>query len=276
MSYRRLSRPDDRRWNTGDWVKWLSDHDVAPSVNADEIGVCSLCRAPTPIGPQGTPYRRCWDCQHKYSPVLDGLVPICYSLHGGLEGLLWNAKNEPRQEWLHYPLASLLCTFLQKHRNCIENHYGGKFDLLIAMPSHSSTRNGVGHLDQMINTIEGFPTEWTTGALVKNSPSKADHHRKQIVPDLFTASAAVQRKRILLFDDTYTTGGSIASAAHALKQRGASSVVGLTLGRQLNADWSDSADFVAALSGRKLNLGDCAVHGRGSESLLDQLFRQPS
>ncbi|MFF2598933.1 ComF family protein [Streptomyces californicus] len=156
----------------------------------------------------------------------------------------------------------------------MENYYGGKFDMLIPMPSHSSTRHGVGHLDGIIRCIKDFPSEWTTGALVKNSPSKADSRRARIVPELFTATAAVRGKRILLFDDTYTTGGSIASAAYALKQRGAVSVVGLTLGRQLRADWPDSKDFAAALTGRELNIRDCAVHGGRSEDMFD-LFAQP-
>ncbi|MFD8475246.1 ComF family protein [Streptomyces globisporus] len=156
----------------------------------------------------------------------------------------------------------------------MEDYYGGKFEMQISMPSHSSTRNGIGHLDQMIRPIKGFSTQWTTGALVKNSPSKAESRRSKIVPELFTATAAVRGKRILLFDDTYTTGGSIASAAYALKQRGAATVVGLTLGRQLRADWRDSREFAATLPGRGLNVRDCAVHGRRPESAFDLFFKQ--
>lgn len=275
MSYRRLLRPDDHGWKTSDWVRWLRDQGVAPSVNAEDAGVCSLCRAPTRVGAQGTPYERCYNCVHKYASVLDGFVPICYSLHDGLEGLLWNVKNKDGHEWLRTPLGSLLWTFLKKHQSCIESYYGGKFDLLIAMPSHSSTRGGLGHLEETIGRVKGFSSEWTTGALIKNDASKADSRRERIVPDLFTATAAVRGKRILLLDDTFTTGGSMASAAYALKQRGAASVVGLTFGRQLRADWRDSRDFAIALSGRELNILECAVHGGRPADLLDSIFRQP-
>jgi hypothetical protein len=200
---------------------------------------------------------------------------MCYSLQSGLEGILWYAKNEARYAWLRLPLASLLCEFLKAHRSCIENYYGGSFDLSIAMPSHPSTRGGLGHLEAIINSVQGFSREWTTGALVKNDASKAGTRRGEIVPDLFSASPAVRGKRVLLFDDTYTTGGSIASAAHALKQAGAATVVGLAFGRQLSAEWHDSREFVASLSGRTLEIAECAVHGERPVNPFDFLFSQP-
>lgn len=261
MSYRSFSFPSGgRAWNTDEWVQWLRDQNVAPSVKADEIGTCSLCRAPTPIGSRGTHYDKCYNCRDKYSGVLDGLVPICYSLQSGLEGALWRAKNDPNGAWLRMPLGSLLCTFLAEHQSCIESRYGGAFDLLIAMPSHASTRGGHSHLDSVIDIVQDFDTKWSRGLLSKTDASKAVTRRAEIVPGLFSATSTVRGKRVLLFDDTFTTGGSLVSAAYALKQEGATSVVGLTLGRQLRADWPHSSDFVAMLSGRTLEISECAVH----------------
>lgn len=275
MSYRRFARPDDRNWGTANWVRWLREQHVAPSVLADDAGTCSLCRTPTPVGPQGTPYERCYNCRRVFSDVLDGLVPICYSLHDGLEGILGRSKNEPPDVWLRRPLGSLLWTFLKHHLKCIEGFYGGTFDLWIAMPSHSSARGGRNHLDALIGHVRDFADEWSSGVLVKNDASKARVRREKIVPELFTAIPAVSGKRILLFDDTFTTGGSMASAAHALKQAGAVSVVGLTFGRQLRADWPNSREFVAALGGRGLEIDQCAVHGGREADPFEIFFRQP-
>lgn len=256
-------------------MRWLREQHVAPSVLADDAGTCSLCRTPTPVGSQGTPYERCYNCRHTFSSVLDGFVPMCYSLHGGLEGILWRAKNEASDVWLRRPLGALLWTFMKLHLKCMESFYGGAFDLRVAMPSHSSTRGGVSHLGAVIGHVRDFAPEWTNGALVKNDASKAGMRRERIIPDLFTASSAVRGKRVLLFDDTFTTGGSMASAAYALKQGGAVSVVGLSFGRQLKAEWRDSRDFVASLAVRELEMGKCVVHGGRQVDPLDFFFHQP-
>ncbi|MFJ6764061.1 phosphoribosyltransferase family protein [Streptomyces sp. NPDC091282] len=189
--------------------------------------------------------------------------------------MLGCSKNEPPDAWLRLPLGSLLFTFLRRHLECIEGFYGGAFDLKIVTPSHSSTRGGVSHLDALIGHIRGFSSEWASDILVKNDASKAGTRRGKIVPDLFTAKPVVEGKRVLLFDDTFTTGGSMASAAHALKRSGATSVVGLAFGRQLNAEWRDSKDFVASLCDRELELDKCVVHGGSQTDPFDLFFRQP-
>jgi hypothetical protein len=200
---------------------------------------------------------------------------MCYSLEDGLEGILWRAKNEPSDVWLRRPLGALLWTFTKLHLECIESFHGGAFDLRVVMPSHSSTRGGVSHLDALIGHVRNFASEWNNGILVKNNASKAGTRRERIVPDLFTANPAVKGKRVLLFDDTYTTGGSMASAAYALKRSGAMSVVGLSFGRQLNANWRDSRDFVASLAGRELDIKKCVVHGGRKADPFESFFRQP-
>lgn len=275
MSYRRFARPNDHGWTTADWIGWLQEQHVAPSVLSNDEGICSLCRAPTRIGPHGTPYERCYECRHTLSTVLDGVVPMCYSIHDGLESILWRSKNQPSDSWLRLPLGSLLWTFMKKHFECIEGFYGGAFDVHIAMPSHPSTRGGVSHLDTLIGNVHGFANFWDSDVLTKNDASKAGARRGRIIPDLFTAKPVVSGKRVLLFDDTFTTGGSMASAAHALKRSGAVSVVGLTFGRQLNAEWKDSKDFVASLSSRELEIDECAVHEGRPMDLFDLCFRQP-
>ncbi|QHF92663.1 hypothetical protein DEH18_00660 [Streptomyces sp. NHF165] len=200
---------------------------------------------------------------------------MCYSLHDGLEGVLWRAKNRASGEWLRLPLASLLWTFMSKHLSCVERAYGGAFDLRIAIPSHPDARGGVDHLQSVIDLVEDFDSEWNTGALVKSNSSKAGARRSRIEADLFVADPMVSGKRILLFDDTFTTGGTMASAAHALKRGGARSVIGMAFGRQLKADWPDSQEFVEFLSGRELNLEQCVVHSESKTHQVNPFFGSP-
>lgn len=273
MSYRRFIRPVDRGWNTGHWVDWLREQRVAPSVlPADAEVTCLTCRAPTRVGNLGTPYERCYDCKSVVSLSLDGLVPICYSVRSGLEAVLWRAKNEPSDAWLRIPLGALLYAFLMRHERCIEAMYGGPFDLRVAVPSHSSTRGGVNHLDRLIGCVQDFSSSWNSEALVKNSASKAKTRRAEIIEGLFLASSIVEGKRILLLDDTFTTGGTLANAAHALKARGARAVVGVTIGRQLSETWEFSKDLVADLPKRQLELDSCVVHGGPSKDPFAALF----
>ncbi|WP_438303347.1 hypothetical protein ACSHXN_17995 [Streptomyces sp. HUAS TT11] len=164
---------------------------------------------------------------------------------------------------------------MAQHLQCVEGFYGGKFNLRVAMPSHYSTRGGLQHLDAVIDSVRDFSSEWTSGVLLKNETSKAETRRAQIVPGLFTANPAVKGQRILLFDDTFTTGGTMASAAYALKQAGASSVVGLSFGRQLRAGWKDSREFVASLTDRGLEIDKCVVHGGRQEDPFSFVFHQP-
>ncbi|WP_368661746.1 ComF family protein [Streptomyces sp. NA02950] len=105
--------------------------------------------------------------------------------------------------------------------------------------------------------------EWSHGILVKNSTKKANERRRKITPDAFSASDVVKGARVLLLDDTYTSGGTLASAAHALKVRGATRVVGLTFGRQLGDEWEDSRRIIDDLPRRTLDLSQCAVHESG-------------
>jgi orotate phosphoribosyltransferase len=63
---------------------------------------------------------------------------------------------------------------------------------------------------------------------------------------------AVKGKRVLLFDDTWTTGASIASSAAVLKSAGARSVVATAVGRQLQANgrYYNTQEIVSAVRTR--------------------------
>ncbi|MFE2646444.1 ComF family protein [Streptomyces nigra] len=227
-----------------------------------------MCHAPTPIGPQGTHYARCFPCNSgRYSTALRGFVPICYSVHEGLEGALWRVKNEDASSWLQLPLASLLWTFLNSHLKCIEGAYGGAFDLGVTVPS-SKQRNGVNHLDALLSCIQTWPVPWKRGLLTKMRSEPAAERRQQIVSDLFSADPSVNGRRILLLDDTFTSGGTMASAAHALRDAGASCVVGISFGRQLNVNREEARDLISELPQRPLDLETCRVHGMSEVDLF--------
>ncbi|MEU4887534.1 ComF family protein [Streptomyces xinghaiensis] len=185
---------------------------------------------------------------------------MCYSVHDGLESLLGRVKNDDHYRWLRYPLASLLWAFTRDHLPCIEGNFGGTFDLRVTVPSHRDTRAGVDHLNEIIRCVPDMTPLWEKDILQKQRPDKATTRRREIVPGLFSADPSVRGKRILLLDDTFTSGGTMASAAYALKRSGAIRVIGLAFGRQLNKTWEEHKDLISQLPDRELSLASCAVH----------------
>lgn len=244
------------------WVGWVQDQGVGTSVRPDEVGVCRTCWTPTKKGPDGTPYQQCWDCRTHFGNVLEAAIPISYSLPDDLMSMIWQVKNASGMEWLRRPLVSILYRFLEQHLSCIERSVGGAFDLITVVPSHPSRRNGVDHLKTLQRTVTTWPQKWDLDLLDKQMPTRADTRRKSVVPGLFTLASGTQiiGKRILLVDDLFTSGGTIASAAAALQAAGALKPVALTLGRQLSADRPEVIELLERHEDRGLDLTTCAVH----------------
>jgi hypothetical protein len=60
-----------------------------------------------------------------YGPILDGHMPISYSVDDGLESLLHRYKDFVAQyRWMSAPLASLTHDFLAQHLSCLQNRHG--------------------------------------------------------------------------------------------------------------------------------------------------------
>jgi predicted amidophosphoribosyltransferase len=149
---------------------------------------------------------------------------------------------------------------LDSHLKCIEDAYGGPFDMGVTVPS-SKQRNGINHLDDLLSCIKTWPVAWKQGVLTKTRSESAAERRQRIVPDLFAADPSINGKRVLLLDDTFTSGGTMASAARALRDAGAVCVIGISFGRQLNANREEARDLIAKLPQRSLDLETCPVHG---------------
>ncbi|MGW0934779.1 phosphoribosyltransferase [Streptomyces sp. NPDC002666] len=148
---------------------------------------------------------------------------------------------------------------MENHLECIEHAYGGPFDMGVTMPS--SKGNGTNHLDDLLACIQKWPIVWRQGVLTKKRSEAAADRRQQVVPDLFAADPDVNGKRVLLLDDTFTSGGTMASAARTLRDAGAACVIGISFGRQLNANREEARDLIAELPHRSLDLETCPVHG---------------
>jgi adenine/guanine phosphoribosyltransferase-like PRPP-binding protein len=58
--------------------------------------------------------------------------------------------------------------------------------------------------------------------------------------DAFTVRRRLSGERVLVVDDTLTTGARAQSAASALRLNGASAVAAIVVGRVIDPDWNDN------------------------------------
>jgi hypothetical protein len=79
-------------------------------------------------------------------------------------------------------------------------------------------------------------------------------------PDRFAARRSLERARVLLIDDTWTTGANAQSAAAVLKRAGASHVAAVVIGRHLKREWRENEDRLRSLP-RPFQWTTCTVCG---------------
>lgn len=281
MSYRHFTRPVSTGWNTGDWTRWAIEQGLLLDVRTDvPEGVCAGCyggtaktfeateivRLPSGLSTIRSELRRwptCYPCGH--FDGLDGILPISYSLDDRLESAIYWAKNDAGYRWLNVPLASILNGFLRRHLSCVEERWG-RVDVITVVPSHAGTRGGWDHMSHMISRVRDWPAaeRWNLRLLDKMNDSPASTRRQgapvdglfRVAPDV----GSVKGQRVLLIDDTYTTGASLRSAGKAIADAGGHPVA-VTIGRQVRNDGFGS-HIVADALGRPVpfDMSRCAIH----------------
>ena len=235
-------------------------------------GVCRTCRGPADPG-----FARCFQCdQHvTCAPGLlaDAVVPVSYAVKGGRHAeTLWRYKSgRPDGDAAGAALLSLLLVFLRDHGRCAWRAGGGPPTHVATVPS---TRGRVGPhpLRLSLGGCLRLPAarlavaapDWPgcpgPAAAAGPRPSPLEPEDRELQPDLFTAERRLDGARVLLLDDTWTTGARAQSAAAAAKLAGARAVVTVVLGRHLNPADFAGRPFGRALSGRGFRPDDCALH----------------
>ncbi len=136
-------------------------------------------------------------------------------------------------------LAGLVATFLNRHRRCISRD---GWDLVTVVPS-TRDRQGSHPLAAVLGMIEEIKNELVE--VLRPGPGASSVHRNTGALDGFTCSTdVVAGKRILLVDDTLTTGAHLQSAGATLRTAGARNVTSLVIGRRLNASWPTTQPLV--------------------------------
>jgi hypothetical protein len=194
-------------------------------------GVCAACR-----GPAHPDYLRCFHCglHAEGAPGLlaDAVVPVSYAMKGDkLAHNLWIYKSALAGAGpARAALKALLLVFLRDHCGCAWRLAGGGAPTHLAVVPSTRGRPGPHPLQAVV--APSFALPWAHLA-IRARPEPPDADDRDLNLDLFTASQRLPHARVLLLDDTWTTGSRAQSATAALKLAGATRVVVVVLGRHL-------------------------------------------
>ena len=217
-------------------------------------GVCTFCFNLT----RG--FDRCYCCAHG-ELALTAVVPISYSvggeqLHHALMG--YKRLNGEIARRLTVELAAVLWRFLALHEQCVAAaaHMSG-FELVTTVPSGARERDEQHPLRRIVGELVG-PTRQRYRRLLRRSqvpvsPREVDAHK-------FEPVARLRGERVLLIDDTWTTGASARSAAVALRRAGSGPIAAVVIGRYLNRRWGDNDRRLVAFD-PAFDWGCCAACG---------------
>lgn len=196
-------------------------------------GVCLVCHSVPNPG-----FATCWSCDQTMAQVshpLRRIVPISlYKVGGQLHTWLRsykNARSDMLTSRLRLRIAATVGRFLDQHGGCVAP---GGWDGLASVPS-TGTRVGPHPLARALRLIPRFGEQYE--AVLEPGTVRLDHLRAD--DRGFRVTRDVAGQRILLVDDTLTSGARMQSAASALHVAGADVVAGVAVGRVFDPGWSE-------------------------------------
>ena len=201
-------------------------------------GVCTICHS----GP-GPGHAVCYSCtevMRQVSHPTTIVVPISlYKLNSQLWHVLRYYKDGSGRsaDLLSMQVAAIIARFTAQHLRCIAKVLGGDPAVVTSVPStRASQRPGTHPLETAVARVGALASRYAP-LLVRGS-AYVDHNRAD--DEAFTMRRTLSGERVLVVDDTLTTGARLQSAVSALHRAGASAVAGLIVGRVMDPDWNDN------------------------------------
>ncbi len=222
-------------------------------------GICSLCHGAAHAGTM------CWSCHHTASRVDSPtalVVPIslCESrgqLHYALRKYKDARQPHVRNQFTRL-LGALLARFLDSHTSCIESAAGFQWDYITTVPS-THDRPGRRPLEDVVSRVRELAQRHTRTLDAGVLPVKRLDPREEN----FEIVRKIRSDRILLVDDTFTSGTTVQAAASALNRAGATVVAAVVIGRFIHPDYDEAAQTLwNGVKDLTFNFDDCCVHQR--------------
>jgi phosphoribosylpyrophosphate synthetase len=213
-----------------------------------------VCRSTASPG-----FARCLPCeQHRQAAaeqLADAVVPIAYAIKRTQHAhSLAVYKATPPSAQAKRNLSSLAVMFIAFHWECLTSAVGGTFSHVVTVPSTRS-RPGPHPLEAMVAARIGLP-------LLRPvvNPAYAAEDRAFHVDRFRVDGADTAGSRVLVVDDTWTTGGRVQALSCALKSQGAAGVAAVVLGRHVNPDYGPARPLITRLRAEPwFDLGRCVL-----------------
>lgn len=210
---------------------------ICTSVPPSGSGICRICH-----GCPNPGWNTCWSCDTVTSQVsrpCELVVPISlYEIPSQLYHVLLHYKSD-RSPALHDQfgahVVSLLSYFLTTHGEHIEEVAGGEWDVITTVPS-SGDRGGEHPLVIAINRVQSLQDQYEQ--LLGRGSVAIDHLRAD--DDGYRVTRPLDGERILLVDDTFTSGARAQSAASRLALDGGQVVAIVPIGRVIKPGFNEA------------------------------------
>lgn len=211
-------------------------------------GVCSVCHTGTPTG--DTVCNSCAVTMGQVTHPVRSVLPISlYEVPDQYWNVLRYYKDGSRpevQSQLGTVVAATLARFGVAHWSCIVKMMGGEPTVVTTVPS-SRGRTGEHPLTCAVRRSARLKPRYAH--ILAKGPGKIGH--RWAADDGYIATRKLRGERVLLIEDTFTTGGRAQSAASALRLAGAVSVGVVTAGRVIDPDWNENCRRVWDYARRK-------------------------
>lgn len=157
-----------------------------------------------------------------------------------------DSSDAQTRERLTIRLAALLSLFMEKHAACV-----GEWDVVTSVPSAQRIA-----LAPILAKLKRFDQRE-----VQALAAAAGNHGRTLDADHFDVVQDVGGKRVLLVDDTFTTGAKLFSAVAALRRSGATIIGPVVLGRHVQTSWGPSEEMMTWLGQREWREDRCCRCG---------------
>ena len=219
-------------------------------------GTCDRCH-----GRPGEGYSRCYSCAQndwQLSAPCSTIVPVSlYEIPSQLHHFLRHYKSGamPAQaSQFSLNVVAVLCHFLSKHRLCIAYSAGGDWDLITTVPS-TGGRVGEHPLVRALRMVPAYFREYEQ--LLAAGAAKITHNSAR--DDGFKVMRDVRGARILIVDDTFTSGARAQSAASALNLAGATVTAIIPVGRVVNPRWEGTQQWWDTQRRQRFSFDTCCL-----------------
>lgn len=207
---------------------------LVPVPASGQIGICPICHSSCPAE-----YSTCYPCMQASQLDPPSILPISMSIDRGPVHrhlrMYKDAPDELTRDRLALRLAALLSVFLENHSACV-----GDWDVVTCVPSQH--RVAMASVVAKLQRFQGRSFD-----VLRAQPAASG---RALDPDRFQVASDVSGRRVLLLDDTFTTGASLFSAVAALRRAGSTVVGPIVLGRHVQESWGPSQEMMSWLGDR--------------------------